>query len=225
MTMCALNEINECEVNMNKDRVYMHLDYNNGVEQVLLNGGRNSMPSDVLLKFLRESIKTKELLSVKKIKSDKTTKYIFDSKSYDEDKEKYIKGSIVLTVKNSEKKYVARTISSLDDICTITVQIKKINRARLAAKISVGIILLTTVVPVIAKGLENYAPRATIEENEEYIPYTKPTEEEIKLSIDKYYKNLEQKAKTGNEDAIKEYNKYLLEQQLIEQRENWSKTR
>lgn len=217
---------------MKKDILYAVLDYSDGVEQILLNKGKNSMSSHEFLNFLRDGIKTKELKDVRRIQNDEITKYIFDVKSYDTENGNHSKNKIVVVVKNSQKPYVARTIASLNDICTMTAQIKKVNITRVIAGISAGLVILTTTGPTIAKELANcirksneYDLRPSITAYNDYIANKEPTKEEIAEANERYYEDLFEKAKAGDKAAIREYNEYLSEQQLKEEIESESKTR
>ena len=67
---------------MKKARIESVLDFNNGIEQVFLNNGRDSISSEDLLNLLRDGVKTRELRNGRKIKNDRKTKYIFDINSY-----------------------------------------------------------------------------------------------------------------------------------------------
>ena len=216
---------------MKKARIESVLDFNNGIEQVFLNNGRDSISSEDLLNLLRDGVKTRELRNGRKIKNDRKTKYIFDINSYDTEKEINSQGLLVVTIDNSKIQYLYKTISSIEDICTISAQIKKINKARVIAGILVSFTILTANSPTIARGLVEYIKgsyeydaRMSIHAYEEYKLHRQPTDEEVKETESNYYKDLEERAKNGDEAAIKEYSEYLIEQ-LNEQFESKTKTK
>lgn len=217
---------------MKKDRIYTLLDYSNGMEQVLLNKGRDSISSEELLNMLRGGVETKNLRDARKIQNVKMTKYFFDMKSYDENKGKDTKRTFVVAVRNSQKQYLGRTVESLDDICIMNAQMRKKNMTRFIAGISAGMALIIVAGPTIAKGLADcikksyeYDTRISREAYEDYIRHQGPTDEEIRQAKEEYYRDLEQRAKSGDEDAIREYSQYLIEQELKEQLESGTKTR
>jgi len=217
---------------MKNGRIDSLLSYSNGVEQAFLNNGRDSISSDELLNILRDGVKTKELRNGRKIQNTKVTKYIFDTNFYDVDRNGNSIGFFVVTVDNSQKSYLATTLSSIDDICTISAQIRKTNKARIVAGILAGFTILTVAGPTIARGLAecirgsyDYDTRISKQAYEEYKSHRQPTDEEVKEAEQNYYKDLEERAKSGDESAIREYSEYLIEQRLNEQLESKSKTK
>lgn len=217
---------------MKKYRLYSVLDYSNGIEQVITNNGKNSMSSDELLKILRDGIKTGQFKGANQIKNKKRTKYVFDMNYYDEKRNDDIKGPFVIEVKNSQKQYLSRTISSIEDLCTMTAYIKKVNKSRIIAGISVAVALLTVSGPTIAKGLNDYLEKENKDDTntyediyENYNNYRYPTPEEIEKGNEDYYLLLQKKSENGDEEARKEYNDYLVDQLIVEQLENQPKTK
>lgn len=188
--------------------------------------------ADLLVNYLNSCKKSKEIINGNKIYEGEVTKYKYDIKSSDiEDKSKY---SVVVEVKRDEKQYFYESIKYMDSLCDLSAVIKKVNRARLAAGIFAGAFIMIAAGPSIIKNYKNNNEAKNQYQQELYQEYLnnlnksdhyEATDSEKQQAEDVYYESLKQRAESGDQAAIKEYQDYILEQLLIEQSEQSSKTR
>lgn len=207
-------------------RVDATLKTNGEHEYVVVKNKDGKASVETLINYLRNGIKNREIKNGKIVQNDICVKYIFDVYSYDEKLEKENKSLFVVRIDNKEKEYHYLTINVLESMCEMTAQIKKTNRARVIAGISVGLFILVAAGPRIAKGIGDAANKESQYDQERYnkTQVDVITQQDIDNMNEEYYKDLEQKAKSGDVEAMNEYIEYILGQQSQENLNN-SKTR
>lgn len=205
-----------------KNAVKANLKYYNGNEFVTFDGKNTVRTSDELIDALRESVKTGEIKHGKKYDGPSYTDYIFTVSTFSYKDKKTYKNKIIIRVDNKDKEYLKNTMQRIEDQCIIAQKVSHINTGKIVALILTGSILVTGSTFLFAKGLKyavnkEYESKVKIQEN---IKQDKPlelTEEEEAVAIAQYYINLSERAKNGDIEAQKEYNQYLIEQELKEQ--------
>ena len=204
-----------------KQRMTLELCFIDNERYVYIKENDEYRSEDILIKYLDSCKRNKEISNGRKIHNDKTTKYIYD---ITDNSEKY---SFVVKVKNSEKELHNATIKYMDTLCDLSATLKKANRARVAAGLFASTFIIVAAGPSILKEYEkrNEAKNEYQQElYEEYLnkvnkPEYQEPEEEKQQAEDKYYEVLRNKAETGDKEALKEYQEYVLEQLVLEQNE------
>ena len=204
---------------MEKETVIAHLEIINGQPMVRVNG--QSTTTQHLIEYLKQGVKKEDIKAcTPKYKDGKT---IYKFKVFDN--HGVFSNYFVIKVNSNERYLHKDTIKQINEVTNTSTLIKKVNINRFIAGISAGIVLMTLAGPSIAKGLRELDQKGYEYDQQRYHQYQAPaqvTPEQKKESIEQYYKHLEEKAKAGDEAAIKEYSEYLAQQTLKEQIEQES---
>lgn len=205
-----------------KQRMTLELCIIDNEQYVYIKENEEYRSADILVKYLDSCKRKKEISNGRKIYGNETIQYIYD---ITDDSDKY---SFVVKVKNSDKKLHNTTIKYMDTLCDLSATVKKANRARVAAGLFAGAFVIVAAGPSIIKEYEKRND-AKIEHQQELYEeflektnnqkYYEPTFEEKQQAEDKYYEDLRNKAEKGDKEALKEYQAYLLEQLVLEQKE------
>ena len=208
---------------MKKQFFYVELKKENGEESVWIPEHDLIVEPYVLTRYLREGIKNQDISGGFGVIEEDYTKYTFNAKNIDKSIPDHY---FVVKISNQLIKEGSPTANIIKYMSERSVKKTKKNMTRLIAGATASFILITSAVYFVAKDLKNlnstvkdYERKVSI--GQEYMENHKLTEE----AHQQYYVDLEQRAKSGDEDAIKEYSIYLAEQQLKEQKEEKSKLR
>lgn len=212
---------------MKKETVEAFLEIRNNEPIVTVKGKEGYTNPETLISFLKKGVSSKQMKACTPKSENGYTTYKF--KVYDEYNN--LNNYFVIKVKNSKRYLYKPIIERIKEISGISNLIKKVNFNRFVAGIAATALIVTVAGPTVAKGLGELLKKDYEYDQQRYHQYTYsthyiPTEEEKVQAEIEYYKDLEKRAKAGDEDAIKEYSDYLVEQQLKEQiEEERSKTR
>ncbi|MBQ9072587.1 MAG: hypothetical protein IJY25_05475 [Bacilli bacterium] len=209
---------------MSKEKYYIRLRHNDGQDYYVVNGKEKSYNPNELVQILSAGIKNRTVKFGKRLDDGEVTRYVFEVDGYDEAKDDFYKGKFSIKVLNKEKQYI-KCIQSIEALTTAHSEIKKTNRTRLAAGILIGVTVLTMASPAIAKGINKL-----LQKEEEYNDYTYSQHQELLDSLPhnitfeeqitaqkEYYKDLSERAKEGDQDAIDELTQYQWGQQRLEE--------
>lgn len=199
-------------------------------EYVVVGGRTGITDSKHLIQYLRKNIKKDIIKKGKKLtKNDKYyeegyNKYCFERYDYNEKLGDYVKSLFIVKFKTSEKSYHYETYKSIEDLIEIKRQKLKVNRARVAALLGAGIILLSVSGPTLTKGLIYVLEKDYEYDQKRYSQSISNnnadrvlTQDERYEMLENYYKDLKERAEAGDKDAQEEYSNYLAEQQLKKQ--------
>lgn len=199
---------------MEKETVVAHLEIINGQPMVRVKD--QATTTQHLIEYLKYGVKKEDIKAcAPKYKDGKT---IYRFKVFDD--HGVFSNYFVIKVNSNERYLHKDAIKQINEVANTSNLIKKVNINRFIAGISAGIVLMTLAGPSIAKGLKELDQKDHEYDQQRYEQYQAPaqiTPEQKKESIEQYYKDLEEKAKAGDEAAIKEYSQYLVEQQLKQQ--------
>lgn len=191
-------------------------------QYIVIVNGEEEYPETVLA-YLKKGVKLKKIKACTPRQGEKYTSYKF--KIYDEGDN--LNNYFVIKVKNSERYLYRPIIKEIREITEKSNLIKKVNRNRFIAGITASALFLTVAGPTIAKGIRNTVDREYDLYDDIYgkpasVTAQAPTEEDIA----KYYEGVRIRAEQGDEEAMREYQQYLLEQQVKEQLDmDYSRTR
>ena len=202
---------------MKKDMVKVHFISDNDGDFVYIEENDIKIEPDYLLKYLRHGIKQGEIVKGIEAHHKNQTQFIFDTKNtVDTEAPNHL---FVVNVKPKDYLKFKNYIDNIKDLCDLSIQKRKVNRTRIAAGIMAGFVIMYITAPKLAKGLEK------IIEKDEKVTYSyaqsMASEIENRKNIEKgkenYINYLREQAEAGDKDAIEEYTRYMLEQELKEQ--------
>lgn len=202
---------------MKKDMVKVHFSSDNDGDYVYIEENDTKIEPHHLLKFLRQGIKYGEIKHGMETHHNGKTQFIFEAKNMlDEDASNYL---FVVDVKPKDKIKFKNYVDNIRDLCDLSIEKTKVNYTRIAAGIMTGFMLMYIAAPKFAKGLKKNI------EKEEKFTYSQSqnisSEIERRKNIENdkanYINYLREQAEAGDKDAIEEYTRYILEQELKEQ--------
>lgn len=197
--------------------VKVHFISDNDGDFVYIEENDIKIEPDYLLRYLRYGIKHGEIESGIEAHHKNQTQFIFEAKNMiDTETSTHL---FVVNVKPKDYLKFKNYIDNIKDLCDLSIQKKKVNRTRIAAGIMAGFVIMYIAAPKLAKGLEK------IIEKDEKVTYSyaqsMASEIENRKNIEEdkenYINYLREQAEAGDKDAIEEYTRYMLEQELKEQ--------
>lgn len=211
-----------------KKNVIVELKLNDEQEYAYIHGRDVETDTKYLTEFLNRGIRNKSISFGTKLRDNEYTKYKFEVKIKENDEP--TKYNFIVKVKNSQKSYHFQTVKYIENLCDTSVTMKKQNRMRLISLLAAGTIAVVAATPFLAKGLnklfeKDYRYQQQIYNNQSYSENYIPTVEDRENSEKEYYRELEEKAKSGDKEAIQEYSRYIMEQQLEEEALEQRKTK
>lgn len=212
---------------MKKEIIEAFLEIRNNEPIVIVKGREGYTNPETLVAFLMKGVKSNEIKACTPKQEKGYTSYKFKVYNDEADLSHYF----VVKVRNRDRYLHRPTLEAIKDITGVSNLIKKVNVNRFVAGIAITATILTVAGPSMAKGLNELLERDYQYDQQRYHQYTYsapyiPTEEEKAQAEIEYYEDLRIRAEKGDEAAKKEYEQYLIEQQLKEQlEEERSKTR
>lgn len=209
---------------MKKQFFYVELKKEDGKESVWIPEHGLTVEPYVLTRYLREGIRNQDISEGFGVIEEDYTKYTFNAKNIDKNRPDHY---FVVKISNQIIKEGSPTANIIKSMSERSVKKTRKNMTRLIAGATASFILITSSVYFAAKELKNV--KSTVEDygrkvniGQEYMEDHKLTEE----AHQQYYEDLRIRAENGDESAKKEYQSYLIEQQLKEQiEEERTKTR
>lgn len=205
---------------MRKETVEAFLEVKNNEPIVVVKGKEGYTNPETLVAFLKKGVKSNEIKACTPKQEKGYTSYKF--KVYNDEAE--LSHYFVVKVRNRERYLHRPTLEAIKDITGVSNLIKKVNVNRFIAGIAITATILTIAGPTMVKGLGELLEKDYQYDQQRYhqssysAPYI-PTEEEKAQAEIEYYEDLRIRAEKGDEAAKKEYEQYLIEQQLKEQLE------
>ena len=212
---------------MKKETIEAFLEIRNNEPIVTVKGREGYTNPETLVAFLMKGVKSNKIKACTPKQEKGYTSYKF--KVYNDESE--LSHYFVVKVRNRDRYLHRPTLEAIKDITGVSNLIKKVNVNRFIAGIAIATTIITVAGPSIAKGLGNLLERDYQYDQQRYRQYSYsstyiPTEEEKAQAEIEYYEDLRIRAEKGDEAAKKEYEQYLIEQQLKEQlEEERAKTR
>ncbi|MBQ2947139.1 MAG: hypothetical protein IJE04_04755 [Bacilli bacterium] len=212
---------------MKKETIEAFLEVKNNEPIVVVKGKEGYTNPQTLIAFLKKGVKSNEIKACTPKQENGYTSYKFKVYNNKADLSHYF----VVKVRNKERYLHRATLEIIKDITGVSNLIKKLNVNRVIAGIAATATILTIAGPTIVKGLDELLERDYQYDQQRYRRFSYstsyiPSEEEKIQSEIMYYEDLRIRAEKGDEEAQKEYDAYLAEQQLKEQlQEESSKTR
>ena len=204
---------------MKKQFFYVELKKENGEESVWIPEHDLIVEPYVLTRYLREGIKNQDISGGFGVIEEDYTKYTFNAKNIDKSIPDHY---FVVKISNQLIKEGSPTANIIKSMSERSVKKTKKNMTRLIAGATASFILISSAVYFVAKDLKNlnstvkdYERKVSI--GQEYIENNKLTAEQKAQMDFEYYEDLRIRAEKGDESAKKEYNQYLIEQQIKEQ--------
>jgi len=200
---------------MKKETVEAFLETKNNEAIVIVEGKEGYTDPETLIAYLKKGVTSNQIKSCTPRQENGYTIYKF--KVYND--EVTLNNYFEVKVRNNERYLFKPVIDAIKDISNQSNLIKKVNRNRLIAGIATSALIITLAGPTLVKGLGKLMEKEGDYDASRYAPYSQgtPSEEEIKQYEAEYYEDLRQRAESGDENALEEYNRYLLEQQLKDQ--------
>lgn len=205
---------------MKRKTVEAFLEMQINEETIRIKGSEEYNNSQVLIDYLSEGV-DKGLIKACTPKQEMGyTSYKFEVYDYNHEFKNYF----VVKVRNNERYLHRETLNKIKQITKNSNLIKKVNFNRFIAGIAISLILLRTAGPAIGRGLGRLFDKELEYSQDKSAEYSnsimhKPTEEELTQAELYYYEDLRIRAENGDEKAQEEYERYLFEQEIKQQRE------
>lgn len=203
---------------MKKEIVEGLLTIKNGQPIIIVERKKETTNPEVLIQYIKKCVLEKKIkASTPKAQNGHM---VYKYKIYDNNKN--INNYLVIKIKHNERYLLKPIIEKLNEVSSVSGLITKQNITRFIAGIAIASTLLTVAGPTIAKGLKKLG-QLDYEYDHRYSRYQQsatyvPTEKDRLKAQIQYYEDLRTRAQNGDESAIEEYNQYLSEQQLKQQK-------
>ena len=171
------------------------------------NGSQIVKTSHELVSMLERGINNREISNGRKIVDKSCSKYIFDF--HDNKDFKYAQEPIRVQIRISNEYFeeAQEILKMLDGLCTTTSYIKTKNIARILAISLATVTFLSFAGKKIADRIKD--PLGNMKDNE-----TSYQDNAYENQMDEYYQGLKEKAESGDTEAKRKYEKYLMYKQL-----------
>lgn len=216
---------------MKKKKLNAWLVYENNQPLVYIQNGR-VITIEELEEILKGETISQNIDKIKKIESSKYTKYVVEGNDYNEKNQDNTKFIFDIKVKPSQKKYFKSFLSSIENMKSITTKVRIYNNTKLTALVVSGALIITSGISTLGYGFAKaykdeieYQSEKSREGYERVQQAFHPTEEELKeaekLSKEQELNDILKRLESGDNEAIGEYYKFLLQEEAENQKDNY----
>jgi len=202
---------------MKKETVEAFLEIIDDEPTVKVKGTEVYISTDKLIDFLKTGVKSNRVKACTPKFEEGYTSYKF--KVYND--EGQLNNYFIIKVKNKERYLHKQTIETIKEITGVSNLIRKLNITRFIAGVAISATILTVAGPTLVKGLQEILEKDYEYDQQRYRQHYSSEffisdEDKAKSDIE-YYKDLKVRAENGDEEAKREYQEYLVEQELKKQ--------